>query len=166
MSTSDKLKEVPAGTPTLRIAFKGAKKALSVRPVLTLAGNLAWGVIKPGSDKLPSSYGLNIDPLADSLPDQAAIYNPETGDKVIVAMVAGEAKTRDGKEKNPSTVYSGTHVVPGTTEERVFDIRVSVSQKTGLWNVKASLRNAGGGSTSSPVEVEFAEDDLDESIFA
>lgn len=160
MVASTKLTEVPAGTPELRLRMSG--KSLKVSPALSEGGNLIWGLIRPNHDKV-SGFGVPIPNLADELPTSVVIANPETGDTVELQLKDGPTTYTDkksGVEKpaNKSKVYTGEHTVPGTTASRVFDIKVSVT-KNGIWNAKATLRNAGGGGGSAPVLDIFAEDD-------
>jgi hypothetical protein len=156
------LTKVPEGTPQLRLRISG--RSITVRPTLTKAKNLVWAVLRPGSDKM-SGFGLPIQALADSLPTEASIVNPETGDVVTVQLKDGPATYTDRdsgvtKPAKPSKVYAGEHVVPGTNESRIFDLKVT-DRGEGLWNLKVTLRNAGGG-TAAPVLDIFAEDDLTE----
>lgn len=169
VSQEDKLSaltQVPEGTPELRLQLSG--RSITVRPTLTKGKNLVWAVLRPGQDKM-TGFGLPIPALAASLPTEAAIVNPVTGDKVSVQLTDGpttftDKETKVTKPAKPSKVYSAEHTVPGTTESRIFDIKVTDrgldSQDKPLWNLKVTLRNPGGGGGASPVLDIFAEDDL------
>lgn len=159
MGNKPVLTAVPAGTPELRLGIAG--KSLKVRAAISKSGNLVWGVMRSTATSLPFG-GIPIKALAEVLPTEVSLSNPAGGTSLTLDLTDGPKVDKAGEPVSPSKVGSKTVTVPGTEESRIFDVKVT-ARKDGLWNIKVSLRNQGGGGNgATAVEDIFAEDDLTE----